>query len=197
MRQWLLSRAGIGGRASPVEIKSGFAAQCRKLALAHEGLFRKANFNPAQPRVPAGNLDGGRWTSDQGRSTGGVITDFSSVTRSRGHHLVPRSVFQKYPLSAETRQVFEGATTGKLYYEGNNTWDRAHRVYRDAVDEHFSDFMQRNGIQPETMTPDQARNLIGEIESSVDPRVRNFNRAIRLREIINRIRSRAIFRGNE
>lgn len=25
-------------------------------------LLRKANFNPAQPRVPAGNADGGRWT---------------------------------------------------------------------------------------------------------------------------------------
>lgn len=32
-------------------------------AAAHmEALYGKANFNPAQPRVPKGNSDGGRWT---------------------------------------------------------------------------------------------------------------------------------------
>jgi hypothetical protein len=31
-----------------------------------EDLRRKANFNPAQPRVPAGNPDGGQWTREGG-----------------------------------------------------------------------------------------------------------------------------------
>ena len=36
------------------------------LKLAH--FYRKANFNPNQPRVPAGNPDGGQWTSEGGAS---------------------------------------------------------------------------------------------------------------------------------
>ena len=34
------------------------------IKLAH--FYRKANFNPNQPRVPAGNPDGGQWTRDEG-----------------------------------------------------------------------------------------------------------------------------------
>jgi hypothetical protein len=30
----------------------------------------KANFNPDQPRVPAGNPDGGQWTSEGGGNGG-------------------------------------------------------------------------------------------------------------------------------
>jgi hypothetical protein len=43
-----------------------------------DGGARKANFNPDQPRVPAGNPDGGRWTSEGGNRA----TDFSAVRRS-------------------------------------------------------------------------------------------------------------------
>lgn len=32
----------------------------------HWDACRKAGFNPAQPRVPAGNPDGGQWTSEEG-----------------------------------------------------------------------------------------------------------------------------------
>jgi hypothetical protein len=40
-----------------------------KLALLRfEELHRKAGFNPDQPRVPAGNPDGGQWTGDGGGS---------------------------------------------------------------------------------------------------------------------------------
>ncbi|HMN36753.1 MAG TPA: hypothetical protein PKD49_03455 [Hyphomicrobium sp.] len=33
-------------------------------------LLRKANFNPGQPRVPAGNSDGGQWTDSGGAAAG-------------------------------------------------------------------------------------------------------------------------------
>jgi hypothetical protein len=42
-----------------------------------EGGARKANFNPEQPRVPAGNPGGGQWTSGGGNQA----TDFSAVRR--------------------------------------------------------------------------------------------------------------------
>lgn len=147
----------------------------------------KANFDPAQPRDELG-----RWTD-----TGGALTDFSSAVRNRGHHFVPLSSVRRIPLSAEARQVFEEATTGQLYYEGNNTWDRAHRIYRDAIDEKLGEFMRRNEIQPETMASNQARAFLREVENSQDPRIRNFNRMIKLRELIKQFRSRGIFGGNE
>lgn len=46
-------------------------------ALRHRYL-RKANFDPNQPRVPAGNPDGGQWTDVGGEQA----TDFSAVRRS-------------------------------------------------------------------------------------------------------------------
>jgi hypothetical protein len=67
-----------------------FQDACRKAGL--QNVDGKAGFNPAQPRVPAGNPDGGQWTSDgsaigsnagvgrgtgsgRGNGTGGGITD--------------------------------------------------------------------------------------------------------------------------
>jgi hypothetical protein len=45
-----------------------------KLALVKHALAlrRKANFNPDQPRVPAGNPGGGQWTSEGGEGSGRV-----------------------------------------------------------------------------------------------------------------------------
>jgi hypothetical protein len=64
-----------------------FQDACRKAGL--QNVDGKAGFNPAQPRVPAGNPDGGQWTSDgsaggeagagmgtgSGSDTSGGITD--------------------------------------------------------------------------------------------------------------------------
>lgn len=44
----------------------------------HQEACRKAGFNPDQPRVPAGNPDGGQWTDSGGGAPGGntvVLTD--------------------------------------------------------------------------------------------------------------------------
>jgi hypothetical protein len=46
-------------------------AACVELALKNlNRAWRKANFDPGQPRVPAGSSDGGRWTSVGGGSEG-------------------------------------------------------------------------------------------------------------------------------
>jgi hypothetical protein len=53
-----------------------FQDACRKAGL--QNVFGKAGFNPAQPRVPVGNPDGGQWTSGGGsgdRPGGGAAGD--------------------------------------------------------------------------------------------------------------------------
>jgi hypothetical protein len=54
-------------RCELAEIKFEFALRRLKRTLSsHARAQAKANFNPAQPRVLAGNPDGGQWTSDGG-----------------------------------------------------------------------------------------------------------------------------------
>jgi hypothetical protein len=166
-----------------------------------------------QPRVPAGNPDGGQWTDGGGGTDGGatgghVRVAQSSVTvtdadgqpyyRPGGHHEMPEGVHKNWNLRPETRKVFENSTTGKLRGarirttpEGvprGNMWDRAHRSYNTAVQELSDRFMKTNNLTPEAMTPDDARALLKEIRETNDPRIRNFNSNIRLLQRLFRIR---------
>lgn len=43
------------------------AAARMRLTAAKLDLLLKQNFNPAQPRIPAGQIDGGRWTGNGGK----------------------------------------------------------------------------------------------------------------------------------
>jgi hypothetical protein len=54
------------------------AATRFELAMVRHDRALKANFNPNEPRVPAGNPDGGQWTTGGGSAGGG-----SSTPRSR------------------------------------------------------------------------------------------------------------------
>lgn len=170
---------------------------------------RKAGFDPDQPRVPAGSPDGGQWTSGGGNDPR-VLSDATpdnewspgaqyaaSKSRAVGHHFMPQSLYRKLPLPDDTRKVFENATTGPLYYEGNNAWDEAHRTYRQGVENEFYKFVEDRGINIEEMTPDQARSFLKRLEETSDIRVRNFNRMVRMRELICGYRTRFIFRGQE
>jgi hypothetical protein len=144
----------------------------------------KANFNPNQPRVPAGNPDGGRWSST-GSSPGGVsATGQAPRTRmpSRGHHYVPQEVFRSLPFSAETRRVLDNARTGRLRAKVHR-WGKEHRIYNDAVGEHLKRFLSERGISPQSMTPEQARSFVKEITGSSDSRIRNYNMRIFMGEI--------------
>ncbi|MCW0002221.1 hypothetical protein OE766_28915 [Pararhizobium sp. YC-54] len=49
-----------------------------------QALLRKANFNPDQPRVPAGEPGGGRWTDDSG-STGGFDDTLTFISEIPPH----------------------------------------------------------------------------------------------------------------
>jgi hypothetical protein len=62
-------------------------------------------------------------------------------------------------------------------------WDGpegTHRSYCVAAEELSMKFMAERKIVPETMTPDQARDLLKEIRKSDDPRIRDFNRVMRM-----------------
>jgi hypothetical protein len=157
-------------------------------------------YHPDQPRVPAGNPDGGQWTSGGGAdgadSNGGEdeTPDVSAARRSKGHHVVPRQLFESRPFSKDAKKVFEEGSTGPLRDPSSNYFDREHRLYNQAVEEHLNRYLERNGIRPETMTSDQAREFLQELRRSGDTRVRNFNMRMLLRELM---RSPLRSRGNE
>jgi hypothetical protein len=77
----------------------------------------EAKYSPDQPRVPAGNSDGGQWTSEATAQA-----DFGSVTDAfghpyyepGGHHEMVRSIYGKWDLKPETRRVFDNSTTGTV-----------------------------------------------------------------------------------
>jgi hypothetical protein len=166
----------------------------------------KANFNPDQPRVPRGHPDGGQWTragggggvpplnaheSDDG-SDGNDRTEFGAArrqpkfTRPRGHHPVPRAVFQKRPFPPDTKKVFEETTTGRLRVP--HTWSRAHDIYNQAVGELLDSFLAEKSLTPETTRPPHAREFIDVVRRSTDPRIRNFTLNLMRREIMHIMR---------
>jgi hypothetical protein len=136
-------------------------------------------------------------------SDGRPVTDLDGnpYYAPKGHHEMPKGVYSKWDLSPETEKVFNQSTTGELpkgrvpvndegmlsghYWDGPNG---NHRVYNDAVAELSDKFMKERDITPETMTPDQARDLLKEIRESDDPRIRDYNRTIRMLRRVFRLR---------
>jgi hypothetical protein len=161
-----------------------------------EGLF---NIAPADNRV-----DGVQLAADfnQVGSDGKPVTDVdgSPYYAPGGHHEMPKGVYSKWNLSPETEKVFNQSTTGELpkglaradadgvtrshYWSGPRG---EHGIYNQAVAELSENFMSERNINPESMTPDQARDLLKAIRESDDPRIRGYNRMIRM--------LRKVFRG--
>lgn len=172
----------------------------------------KANFNPTQPRVPAGNSDGGRWT-DEGSSWEGLRAQYArngDVSDSRvlsdadpeplisgsdyagvGHHNVPRAVFklEKYKFSDDVLKTFDRATTGHLNDPTTNVFDKVHRAYNKAVEEALDDFIKRNNISEGKMTSHQADKFVDEVKKSRDPRIRSLLNRILWGEVRFRMRN--------
>lgn len=118
-----------------------------------------------------------------------------SAARRRRHHYFPGQILKNEPLSAETKKIFRDATTGSLLDKRSNQFDLEHRLYDEAVIEKYNDYLARNGLTSQQLIPDQARAFLKEILESKDPRIRNFNMKILLREIMKRGPLRP--RGNE
>jgi hypothetical protein len=197
----LYERKGRGSRRKVVsareleELHDGFLELKRLVAglkfdLAYRAFQRK--YRADQPRIPAGSREGGQWTGEGG--DGGLSTDLSAArgrprlgSKPDGHHFVHHSLYSKLPLRDDTRKVFDEAKTGRLHAERHGN-SREHRVYNDAVRGHFERFLADNNIQPETMTPDQARQLVREVMQSRNPGIRDLNLRIYRKEILNSIR---------
>jgi hypothetical protein len=149
-------------------------------------------YSPDQPRVPAGNSDGGQWMSegaapaaanDDPRGLSDLTPDNTWIPGAQyaanwPHHYIPWATFRKLPLQDETRQVFVDATSGPLADTRANRWSPEHKAYNDAVDDAFRSYLERNNIAAEQMTQAQADEFVDEIFYSRDPRIRSFNRRI-------------------
>jgi hypothetical protein len=90
-------------------------------------------------------------------------------------------------VSDEAKRVFDKETTGPLYDFRNNKWDKDHRAYNEAVGEALDGYLKKAGTLPEKMTADQAREFLVRIFESHDPRIRNYNMIIQMREIMQRV----------
>ena len=156
-----------------------------------DALSRK--YSPNQPRVSAGNPDGGQWTSGGSGITGQrILSDESpdpikpgAQYAAEGHHWVARGVFnkEKYSFRPETLKVLQNATTGALKDPTSNWFDVPHRQYNEAVEEALDSFLERNNIRSNQMSSDQARSFIRSIIRSGEPRIRPFIRRMIFREL--------------
>jgi len=187
MRQWLLDQAQRS-TSRALEFKSGYAARCCDMASRFGGAASVKVGNPhweEQPRVPSGSPEGGEWTK-----TAGDLTGLPFPEEEGGHHFVNRGLFNNLPLPAETRKVFQSATTGPLQDEFSNRYDGMHRAYNRTIEELFQKYVKDNSIVVESMTPAQARAFLQEVLGSSESSVRNFNMRVYMREIMQMLKRR-------
>jgi len=84
--------------------------------------------------------------------------------------------------------VFEKAKSGPLLDTRSNKWDEEHRAYSKAVDEVLKKYIEdETGNRPEAMSGDQARDVLRKVLDSADPRIRNYNMGIHIREIAQKL----------
>lgn len=169
-----------------------------------------------QPRVPAGNSDGGQWTSRV--DLGGAVrtndprvlsdatpddhwivgADYAAV----GHHFTPRQLVRRLGLRPDTLREFERAVTGPLGLRivdpitgkvlTRHGWDKAHREYNRAVGEllkMYLDGLQARGITPEQMTPQHALEFRKLVRRTQDTRIRGYLDGMKLLRRLRWLRS--------
>ncbi|GEM_PF-674141 len=116
-----------------------------------------------------------------------------------GHHEIPRAVWGKDALPTEARMVFDQAVTGPE--PGRHGWSREHFHYSRAVDELYKKWKVDNNIDCNKMTKQQAEEFVRKVEDSSDPRIRDFNRRIYMKQmwvaLRNYLTGRGGIRGNE
>ena len=172
-------------------------------------------YDPNQPRVPAGHSDGGQWTD---KPSGGPINDprvisdaipdnewIPGADYAAGHHWYARHFYQNHQFSREVKSIFRNATSGplirRLYSQRRQKWlshgygyDDPHRQYDRAVDELATKYMRDRGISAQQMTPDQANEVLDLIKKSPDPRIGPY---VRMINTLHRFFRRFGPRGNE
>jgi hypothetical protein len=196
------ANANAGGEGGSTRTQKTLAAKAREIGLLRSDsldehfandlstMLRKYGYDPAELRVPKHNVGGGEWTRTAVDDDPNETSDGPPFPRQRfgkGHHWVPRTVFNKKNLKPETWDVFENTRSGTLANPRVNINNAEHIEYNEAVDELFEDYLKKNKIASEQMTPEQARELIEEVKESSDPRIRGLVMKIQ-REVLRYIR---------
>jgi hypothetical protein len=81
-------------RARHAAARADIAAARMRLSAAQLVLLLKQNFNPSQPRVPAGSPNGGQWANDGGYIPIGSGTSYRPV----GNGFIPGSQYNRWTL---------------------------------------------------------------------------------------------------
>jgi len=141
--------------------------------------LRKYGYNPEEPRVPKGNPGPGQWTrvaaeDDPEKASDAPESDIPYQRYGRGHHWVPRTVFEKRKFLKQTKSVFENATSGPLADRKVNYNSEEHIEYNKAVSGLLDDYLKKNKITEQQMTPAQAEEFVQEVKTSNVPVIRNF-----------------------
>jgi hypothetical protein len=174
-----------GSRRQRFSVRSDDAAE--RVRSAFRVLQEKAGFRDDQPRWPKGSGgSSGRWSG--GAGTGGPSA--RTRYRTRGHHIVPRSVTGSpdINLSSQARDVFERETTGPSY-GSRHGYSKVHHEYNMAVREQLIDYLRQRGLSGSMMTADDAEEFLKQVYASKDPRVQRFNLFVyrqRLLDILRR-----------
>ena len=145
-------------------------------------IIQKYGYSPDQPRVPAGNPAGGRWTDDEIRlaqeDTSGIKSDVFPPSQGRGHTWMPTAVYNKYKWKDETRNVFKNWTSGQLADPKVNSWSPEHDAYNVAADELLRSYLKKHNIDVDASeeatlqtTPEQAKEIVEEVLTTRDPRI--------------------------
>lgn len=114
--------------------------------------------------------------------------DDAGSSRGRGgHHIVPQSLYRDW--SPEARSVLQreviGPIDNKLVQTGTDgnsirhLYDSQHRQYNRALTELSERFLRENSIDPRCMTSAQAPEFRARVETSQDPRLRDYNGTMR------------------
>jgi RHS repeat-associated protein len=112
-----------------------------------------------------------------------IWVDPRGLQAADGHHYFPNQIRQQYPFSPEVMEYFKGQKTGPIPQvpeNPNRGSSGPHRDYNPACKEAMDRFLSRNNIAPGQLSLDQAKDFMKtEIHQSKDPRIRDFNGAIR------------------
>jgi hypothetical protein len=150
------SSALLGGDGGPSWQQASRIAPLRQpVLLRSQNLLRRGGFDPNQPRVPAGNPDGGQWTYVAGYSARD-LTEFSAASRPpRGGR------FDEAPPQLTARLA-----------EANRRYERARQQIRDKEWEPHTPSLTRPGSYYGSVLHAEARAR--EAEAKVREEARRF-----------------------
>lgn len=159
-------------RRDLAEIARNVATLRREAPALISSELRKYGYNPEEPRAPKGSPGPGRWTrvaageDDPNKSSDAAGPNIRFQKYGRGHHWVPRKVFEKRNFSDQVKAFLADPSV--------NYNTKEHMACNDAVEKLLDEFLKKNGITEQQMTLSQAEEFLHEVKISSVPAIRNF-----------------------